>query len=1120
MIYAGQSKDFPQLTKVLKDFGIPEDALQTAMEYLDMEKPQNDGLLQKLHPATIHDPGYQTNTLLKTAVHEEILRSNDPALRKRYILLCYALGGSTCMNLLPIGWEQIRETITEAYGESSKAILPAIQADSILNRNSYNFTLPDDRILCMEAADLCTSDPPRGKMLLCAAVLESAEPKKKRSFLKRITEEKTDPLVQRALTEVISASRITGTSQERGIMQWNNLLYRAIAAGAPFSIHLQKLLHENRFYPSDVMQCALTLPVRPAVIAGALAEYADPAGFSGLISLIAGCRLHQEDAQRMYGYILPDRDEILKVFCVKYPKETGKAMAAQDDPQIALRILEAVRKTASDTKELEDSLQKAMQRKCMAHLSATDELKDYLINGGDITPFVETLLDIAEKSYHYTRSFDYISAYGLDAFACRAVCVQLLSGGYLQNCPGFRIAGQEAEAVKRMAQEKIPASAMLRAGAIQKKQINDFDDAGYFAAMQPWAAEIAALDTKKFSVDARIFRIQFLAFTDAQAYQDTILSLAGDGSKSVREALLDLCKQYPQWDLKPLFLSRSVKVREFAVQALEIRGIGQYTDILQNALKTEKSASLRSKIAVLLGMEARGEDTAPAAADPIRELLKGNRARKLAWLFEQPFTPVHSPDGTEVSEDLLKAFLLDYADMPAFGISPHAAFFTSGMHTPDRERFCMEVMSRWINAGAPAKQKWVLGFACAHGGEDVLDLTKRCIKEWSERARGAIAADAVRALAFHQSPLALITLDDFSRTFKKAQVKDAAAAALQDAAEQQGITTEELADRIVPNLGFDAHKCRGFDYGSRQFTVTLLPDWKLSLKCDGKTLKSLPKPGARDEAEKAESAYKAFSDLKKQLRTVSKLQMQRLEYALLCGRTWDMDSWKKLMLQNPVMTPFAVSLIWGIYSENGLESTFRYMDDGSFSDKDGEEFVLPEEGKAGLVHPLELTVETLSAWKEQLEDFEVIQPFPQLTRSVYTVGESDRARTEFSAFSNTRLDCLTLRGKMKKNGWTTGEVLDGGFFEEFRRTDLTGCRKDERGKRSDTGYAAVLKFSGMDISGYYQEAVDMESVKFFSLKDGNYRLLSLGEVPPRYYSEIIGQLTQLFIRKTDTKEEA
>ena len=140
----------------------------------------------------------------------------------------------------------------------------------------------------------------------------------------------------------------------------------------------------------------------------------------------------------------------------------------------------------------------------------------------------------------------------------------------------------------------------------------------------------------------------------------------------------------------------------------------------------------------------------------------------------------------------------------------------------------------------------------------------RAINDWPQNARGAIACDAVAALSVSPDPAALVTVDSISRKFKFRQVKAAATAALESAAKELGITTEELADRIVPTLDFAPDGTRIFDYGSRKFIVRLTPSLELVVNTEaGKTVKSMPAPGKTDDAEKATAAYEAYKTLKK-----------------------------------------------------------------------------------------------------------------------------------------------------------------------------------------------------------------------------------------------------------------
>ncbi len=101
-------------------------------------------------------------------------------------------------------------------------------------------------------------------------------------------------------------------------------------------------------------------------------------------------------------------------------------------------------------------------------------------------------------------------------------------------------------------------------------------------------------------------------------------------------------------------------------------------------------------------------------------------------------------------------------------------------------------------------------------------------------------------------------------------------------------------------------------------------------------MKSLPKPNAKDDIEKAELAKKGLSTLKKELRSALSMQKQRLEAALSRKRYWSYDSWKSVFLENPIMKQFVNSLIWGEYTEGKLLKMFRYAEDGTFYSMIGE----------------------------------------------------------------------------------------------------------------------------------------------------------------------------------------
>lgn len=594
-------------------------------------------------------------------------------------------------------------------------------------------------------------------------------------------------------------------------------------------------------------------------------------------------------------------------------------------------------------------------------------------------------------------------------------------------------------------------------------------------------------------------------------YKEALLSCALDSSKQVRELLTAVYESHREWEpeVKAMLASKKSQEREMAALVIKKWGAGSFKEELSAAYEAEKSKKLKELLAGLLGAETEstGEKQAgePTMDELVSSILKGGKKRKVAWAFETPFPEVHKADGSLASEDYLAAILVSYADMGIPGANKEAAKLAAGFNQKELAA-CMNLLfGKWLDSGAEAKKKWVLYAASIHGGEDIIPALNHQIQEWPKSARGAMAAEAVRALALNGSATALLLVDQISRKFKFRQVKVAAAGALDYAAEQLGITRDELEDRIVPNLGFDENMERTFDYGPRSFRVVLTPSLEAEVFDEsGKKLKNLPAPGKKDEEEKAKAANEAFKLMKKQLKTVTANQKLRLEQALSTERLWQVDKWQELFVKNPVMHQFAMGLIWGRYENGELKDTFRYMEDGSFNTVDEDEYEFPESGTIGLVHPIELSEEDLSAWKEQLSDYEVVQPVEQLSRPIYRITEEERQEKELTRFGGMLLNGLSLSGKLQAMGWYRGSVQDAGGYYTFYRED---------------GEIGVeLEFSGCFV-GDENEEVTVYGATFYragTVKRGSYvydtvkveNQYALGEVNARYFSEIVLQLAK------------
>ncbi|EKQ56080.1 MULTISPECIES: DUF4132 domain-containing protein [unclassified Clostridium] len=602
-----------------------------------------------------------------------------------------------------------------------------------------------------------------------------------------------------------------------------------------------------------------------------------------------------------------------------------------------------------------------------------------------------------------------------------------------------------------------------------------------------------------------------------------LIEYLGDSSKVVRERVIELLSSNKtrQQLVIPSLSSKKQAVRESAVKVLLKSRDEKVLEALGKALEIEKSEKIKALLREALNLESALEekDEELDILEYCKQGLKGNKAAALRWLDCDTLTKVKFKESEAYAEgEIIKYVLVCYASCIEIGLSSEALKVGELLDKKDLSKLALEVLQRWLDAGAESKKKWILSFASVYGDYEVISLLKKNIEEWPKNSRGAIASEAVKALALNGSNEALIIVDNISRKFKFKQVKTAAALALKFAAEQIGVDIEELSDRIVPNLGFDVRGERVFDYGDRKFTALLTPELTLEITDEsGKKLKSLPAPTKKDDEAKAKEALVEFKNLKKQLKTVSNIQAIRLEMALSSNRKWTKDSWIKLFVENPIMHKFAIGLVWGVYKDNALTDSFRYMEDGSFNTKDEEEYELEDGMIIGIVHPIELNNEDMSLWKEQFENYEIKQPFEQLNREIFIVTEEEKKRNTVERFGGTMLNGLSLLGKLTGFGWIRGAIGDGGGYFAFYKED--NSYKVEAG----------LNFSGISV-GYENEEATVYDLCFYKLgtmskyayiseKTQEQNMVSLDTLPERFFSEILYQVSRALVSKTGTNDK-
>ncbi|MBQ8078593.1 MAG: DUF4132 domain-containing protein [Oscillospiraceae bacterium] len=1143
MLYANTSSTaYPRLTESLRKLGVCEETIALVPDFLDPEKPRDLSVLDSVTPQDL------TNTRhfreVERAVEKELISKKSDELNERWMLLLHAIGGETAywFVILPVNQsgltrEQIRELVLHAlrarYGEAAEAhyavmslYRPSLQStvSGFASEICPEWNVPDALGMTRQIIS---------RLILCMSVLDTKEVPAKKGLKALFSGREKDADVSRvmeALTEI--AQEMRAYRADMFVMNGTRTLFQAaVLSAAQFNEKLMPSVEQMREKPT----------------AAAVVELLARSGLRNKARLLDmledGSTLPPDYLRIMANYngigncTIPDYAGRMQKLAGRFPEAFKAQMQEVENAQQAGELGRIYAQVHPE--DTSDPARDAVKQRCLETMTACctdykDAVWTFLQGGtlGELLKTVPLLYQPPERSLYYDRGdkTDYVSAYGMDEFAERCIVVQALlhwqDEYHFKRVPGFAMQdgrregknwvtihreGEFAEILHRYGMP--PLQILTACGAISESYYGEGRKSECRSCMieacKPYAEEIAAVDPTLLAVPGRLV---YAGVLHAAGMEKRLFTLSDESSKQVREVLVQYLPA-PGGDcdeeIMALLTAKKAAKRELAASLLERNCPDAFREAVQKAFETEKTAALKARFAAILGEAVPEEAASEVKENLVVSLTKGSKAKKVAWLFENPFPPVRMADGSEAPENHLQALTLAYASMNPPARNTAADSLAAALHQNDLEKFAQAVFGRWLNAGAAAKTKWVLYLAAIHGGMDAQAVLLKYIKEWSENSRGAIACEAVNALAMNGSSAALMAVDQMARKCKKRQVKEAAGQALQAAAEALGLTREELADRIVPDLGFDKQICRVFDFGTRQFKVYLTPALELEIYEGDKKLKNLPKPGAKDDTEKAEAAAKAFKEMKKQMKTAIQTQRQRLEYVLMCDRKWTAAGWRELFIEKPVMHCFAIGLIWGVYKDGSLVQTFRYLEDGSLNTADEEEYELPEDAAVGLVHPLELDAKLLAAWKEQLADYEIVQPFRQLDRPVYLVTEEERQQKELHRFDRREMGAMLLLGRMTGAGWEKGYAQDAGMFFEFYRTDIAGQTRNADGSMTRDGYVTQMDFTGMYIGGYYAEAddVSIEKVTFRRPDAREEDALPLGEVNARYFSEIVLQLT-------------
>ena len=325
----------------------------------------------------------------------------------------------------------------------------------------------------------------------------------------------------------------------------------------------------------------------------------------------------------------------------------------------------------------------------------------------------------------------------------------------------------------------------------------------------------------------------------------------------------------------------------------------------------------------------------------------------------------------------------------------------------DENSFREALEKIYIASKKDNKTKNILYPYCIFASNEQINNLYKEAKEIAS-SRFKYAAFMLEAIALNGTKTALNLVYEASKKFKQSTVRFTCKAILNLITKEANIPLEVFADKIIPDFDFDKNGIRivETEEGKKRFKIILKDDFSFSIfdEDKNKEFKTFPKDFPA-------SVKKELSKLKSEINRAIKMQTERLQFSFMDGRKWSLKDWRELFFENFLMKNFAIKLIWGVYDKkNKLLKTFRYMEDGTFNNEDDEEIKIEETKEKiliGLLSPIETDKKIIEKWKKQLEDYEIIQPFNQLSTetkeeiikkipSVVTVGTIKRLASKLN----------------------------------------------------------------------------------------------------------------------------
>ncbi|HWS37756.1 MAG TPA: DUF4132 domain-containing protein [Actinoplanes sp.] len=372
-----------------------------------------------------------------------------------------------------------------------------------------------------------------------------------------------------------------------------------------------------------------------------------------------------------------------------------------------------------------------------------------------------------------------------------------------------------------------------------------------------------------------------------------------------------------------------------------------------------------------------------------------------AYLTNDALPPLSTPGGGDATAAEIDHLLVRLASCDSDEVHPGVLAARDTWTATSRAGFTAALFDRWVATGAPAADNWCMHAVGLLGDDAGARRIAAHARQWAGGNAAQRAQAALDTLRHRGTDAALIELSLLAERSRFPVFKSRARQHIEAIADLRGLTSDELADRLVPALGLDE---------DGDLLPTAKGDYRIVF--DHRLLPVLRDPSGKVHAELPRgSDKKRLTALRKEARASASLHVARLERAMRTERRIPAAIFLDRFAGHPWMTHLAQRLVWGVFDGDTAAGTVRVAEDGTLADVHDDPVTIAGGSALVILHPLHFPDGALDAWGEVFADYELLQPFAQLDRPVH------RFTPEIlSVFAGRKTTYAELRG-LERHGW-------------------------------------------------------------------------------------------------------